>query len=189
MPDSAVQRPQSFPPVAYVELLRAIHFTERAPERRIVEQRIVSKSARPACFAKDLPFHFTAKRLPRFTAFRQRDHAYKSPGAVRRSSPNRSSSRRLFAASSASGPAYRAEYTPGAPPSASTCKPRIIRKKWPRRKSAVIFRLQPGVLFKRGAVSSGAGIDFKSAKGSISMPSSSPASRNSRSFPGLPVAQ
>ncbi len=148
----AQQRPERLPPVAHIELLLAVHFPEGTPERRIVEQRIVSKPALPARGVKDLPFHFAPKSLPNFPALSQRNHADESSTAARPVAqstratngcwPDPSHQRACIA---------RRVYARFAAQSIHF-EPRIVREKRPRRKPAVIRRFQPGILFECGAV-------------------------------------
>src|SRR5208282_2882223 len=57
-------------------------FAERAAERRIVEQRIVAETMRPARLLQDRTFHCAAKSLAQTPAIRERNHANESCGAV-----------------------------------------------------------------------------------------------------------
>src|SRR5947209_6380958 len=77
------QRPERVPTMTDVELPRAIHLAKGAIEGRIVEQRVVSESARPARLAEDLARHFASKGAQHFPAFGQCDHTNEPGGTVR----------------------------------------------------------------------------------------------------------
>ena len=76
------QRAQGGAAVADHDLTLRGGFAERAFERRIVEQRIVAESVRPARLFQNLPFDRAAKCAEQAPAIGQRNHANESRGAA-----------------------------------------------------------------------------------------------------------
>ena len=165
-------------------------FAERAAERRVIEQRIVPESMRPARLLQDAAFHRAAEtsrttRPPSASAITQTNRAdavarrrASSPAAVgcwrrrwhpvRRTAPSRPRARRLARPL----PGRNRRRTAGRARAGRNIPPSGWR--WPRR-----WRRSPRT----------AAIPARPGTVSTWMPPSSAASRNSRSFPGLPVAQ
>src|SRR5690349_12679290 len=65
--------PQRIAAVTDRKFPRVIHFAKRRLIGRIVEQRIVTESLRPALFVQNLSFHLTAEGANRVAVFGQRN--------------------------------------------------------------------------------------------------------------------
>jgi len=93
----------------------------------------------------------------------------------------------MFARSPAPSPAYRADRTPGAPPSASTSRPESSAIAGRPLNAAACRAFKSALSSKVSPVSSGGSIP-NSDCGTNSKPNGPSMSENSRIFPALPVA-
>ena len=132
-------------------------FAEGAAERLVIKQRIVAESVLAARLrSDDAAFDDAAKRLHQLAIAHQRDHAHEPRRAIRHAAHPLEQQLVVALRPSHSGPAKRAECTPGAPPSASTSRPESSANTHPSR-VAVIQRLARAVSSNVAPCSSGGG--------------------------------
>src|SRR5580692_3486605 len=133
--------------MADIELLRPVHLAEGTAEWRIVEERIVSKTALAAALAKDFAFDFAAKHAARLPGFSQRDRTDEPARAMRVIAQSLQQQTIVgFIVRSGTGVARRMH--PGLTRQGIHFESGIVGEERPGCELAVIFRLQPRIRFE-----------------------------------------